>query len=387
MSKRKVCIVTGTRAEWGLLQPIAAELKRRGDVELQIVATNMHLNPLYGMTVNQIERDGFRVDERVAMPADTVDGRSTARAMGVCMQGMADAFSRLEPDLVVILGDRYEMLAVASTATVMRIPIVHLHGGEITLGAMDDAIRHAITEMAALHLVSTDDHRRRVVQLGQQPDRVITTGAIGVYQTLNVPRMPLSEIRDSLGFDVDAQTLLVTYHPATMDPRPAEELFGQLLEALDRLPDCRVIFTYPNNDPQGQGLIRQLQAWVERNSSRAMAIPSLGQRRYLSILPYIGAVVGNSSSGIIEVPSAGIPTVNIGIRQLGRTQAASVVNCDDNAGDIERSIRLALSPEFRRKAATAVNPYYRPDSLSLIVGAIADTPLESLRNKTFYDIQ
>ena len=387
MVKRRVCILTGTRAEWGLLSPIAAALKAREDVELQIVATNMHLDPRYGHTVDQIEAAGLRVNERVKMATDNPTGAAAARAMGQCISGMADALERLQPDLAVILGDRYEMLAAASACTVMRIPIAHLHGGELTIGAMDDAIRHAITKMAALHLTSTETHRQRVIQMGEQPDMVINTGAIGVYNTLNIPRVSREELESDLGIEVDNRTLLVTYHPATMDQRPATDLFDNLLEAIDRHPDSKVIFTYPNNDPSGAGLIEMIERYAAANPQRVRAVASLGARRYLSLLPLIGAAVGNSSSGLIEVPSAGIPTVNIGIRQQGRTSAPSVIDCGDTADEISAAIDRALSGEMRTIASRRENPYYQPDTLKLIVEAIAETPTERLRNKQFFDIK
>lgn len=383
--KRRICIITGTRAEWGLLSPIARELQQRPGVELQIVATNMHLDPLYGHTVDAIEADGFTVDERVPMPSAADTPALTVKAMSVCMAGMADAFTRLSPDLAVILGDRTEMMATAIAAQVMRIPIAHLHGGEISEGAIDDSIRHAITKLASLHLTSTESHRRRVIQMGEDPARVINTGAIGVYNAMNVPRASLAELTEAIGFEPDSRTLLLTYHPATLDDADTSERFGALLRALDAFPDSRVIATYPNNDARGRVIIDMLHAWADERSGRVSVIPSLGMRRYLSVLPLIGAVVGNSSSGIIEVPSAGIPTVDIGMRQQGRTAADSVIHCGDSTEEIRAAIAVALDPQTRARAAATVNPYYRPDTLRLIADALCLTPLEQLRHKKFYD--
>lgn len=384
--RRKVCIVTGTRAEWGLLSGIARSLVSRDDVELQVVATNMHLDERYGMTVKEIVADGFEVSARVPMPLSGDSAADRVRAMGECMTGFADVFERLSPDVVVILGDRYEMLAVASAATVMCIPIVHIAGGEITEGAVDDSIRHAITKMSSLHLTATEEYRQRVIAMGEDPQRVINTGAIGVYNAMNEPVMTRRELEESTGFNVDADTLLVTYHPATLDPAPVETRFGALLEALDRFPYNRVIITYPNNDARGAVIISMIERYAATHAVRVKAIPSLGKRRYLSALRYVGAVVGNSSSGIVEVPSAGIPTVDIGIRQMGRLAAGSVIHCGDSADEIASAISKALSEEWRRVAASVDNPYFRHDTLKLITNAIAETPIATLRHKKFYDI-
>ena len=383
---RKICIVTGTRAEWGLLSPIARELLSCPDVKLQIVATNMHLDPRYGMTVNEITADGFTVDERVPIQPLGDSEADRARAMSLCGLGMVDAFQRLEPDMIVILGDRYEMLAVASVATVMRIPVVHIAGGEITQGAIDDAIRHAITKMAALHLTSTDEYRNRVISMGENPSRVITTGAIGVYNAMNEKLMPLKELEESLGFEIGDNTLLVTMHPATMDPTDTRVHIEQLLKALDSAArDCRILFTYPNNDARGAIIIDMINEYAARQPERVHVVPSLGKVRYLSALQFVRAVIGNSSSGIVEVPSMKIPTVDIGNRQAGRLAADSVIHCAANSSEISRALALALSERWQEKSKATVNPYFRNDTLRRIVKAITTTPLESLRNKQFYD--
>lgn len=380
---RRICIITGTRAEWGLLQPVAAALRDRADTELQIVATNMHLDPLYGNTVDRIIEAGFTVDERVPMPAAAGDEAATVRAIAACMSGMADAFTRLRPDLAVILGDRTEMLATATAAHVMRIPIAHLHGGEISEGAIDDSLRHAITKLASLHLTSTEEHRRRVIQLGEDPQMVINAGAIGVWNAMHQPQAPLEELTATLGFVPDRRTLLVTYHPATLDDGDTAGRCRALLEALDAFPDSKVIITYPNNDARGRVIIDLIEEYGRCNPGRVKVIASLGMRRYLSVLRHIGAVVGNSSSGIIEVPSAGIPTVDVGIRQRGRCAAASVIHCGDSSEEICRAIAEALD---RGPGKEAPNPYCRPDTLRLITEALTATPLERLRHKKFHDL-
>ena len=386
--KRKVCIATGTRAEWGLLSGIARELASRDDIELQLLVTNMHLSDRYGHTVDEIIADGFKVDAEVPMLNDNDDdsAAATVRSMSRCMAGTADALSRLSPDLLVVLGDRYEMLTVASSALIFRIPIVHIAGGEISEGAYDDSIRHAITKMASLHLTATEENRNRVIQMGEEPQRVINTGAIGVYNIIHEPVMSREELEESIGMTVDRNTLLVTYHPATLDPTPVNQQCAALLEALDRFPDNNVIITYPNSDTAGQVIIDMIERYAATRQHRVKVVPSLGKRRYLSALHYAGAVVGNSSSGIVEVPSMHIPTVDIGIRQRGRLAASSVRHYSCTPDDIARGIAYSLSEEGRNEAAVAENPYAKPDTLRLIVDAIANTPLSELSGKKFHDI-
>lgn len=383
--KRKICITTGTRADWGLLSGIARGLAERPDTELQIVATNMHLEEMYGHTIDEIKADGFTVSREVPMHAASDSPADTVRAMSRCMAGMADAFEELQPDILVILGDRYEMLAVASAATVMRIPIAHIAGGEISEGAIDDSIRHAITKLSALHLTATEPYRQRVIRMGEDPRLVINTGAIGVYNAINEPRMSREALSRSTGIEVTPDTLLVTYHPATLDDADTASRCDALFEALSRFPDNPMIITYPNNDANGRIIIDRIEQFVSARPGTAVAIPSLGKRRYLSALACVGAVVGNSSSGIVEVPSFGIPTVDIGIRQRGRIASESVIHCGDSADEIAGAIARALGTEMREKARKAENPYFRPDTLRTIVTAISETPVELLNHKKFHD--
>lgn len=386
MDKRKICIVTGSRAEWGLLSPIAQRLRQRPDVELQVVATNMHLIQRFGHTVDVIRAEGFDVAAEVALDAASDAVADVAAATGRCMQGMAEAFDRLRPDLIVVLGDRYELLAVTAAATIMRIPIVHLHGGEVSEGAIDDSIRHAVTKLSALHLTSAQQHSRRVRQLGENPEMIHTVGAVGVSNALAVEPLPKTEIERFLGVKLDRKSLMVTYHPVTASDSSPAALFGNLLAALDSFPDSTVVFSYPNNDARGAAIIDLIDAYVAANPRRAVAFPSLGMKRYLSVLHYVGAAVGNSSSGLIEVPSMHIPTVNIGLRQQGRLAAESVINCGDSEADIRQAVAFALSPECQERALHVENPYYRPDTVAECARLIAETPLESLRSKRFFDL-
>ena len=383
---RRVCIVTGTRAEWGLLSGIARQLNMCSDIDLQIIATNMHLSDRHGHTIDEIIQEGFKVSAQVPMLDDANSDCDTVRSMAKCMHGMAEAFDNLRPHIVVLLGDRFEMLAVATAATIMRIPIVHLHGGEISEGAIDDSMRHAITKLSALHLTSTEEYRQRVIQMGENPERVINTGAIGVYNVMNVATMTLEQLRESLDFEIDHNTLLVTLHPATLDTTPIRTRCQALLNALDSFPNNKLLITYPNNDPDGMIIIEMIEQYARLHPTRVKLIPSLGLTRYMSALKYVAAVVGNSSSGIIEVPSMGIPTVNIGCRQKGRIAATSVIDCEPDTDSIVQAITKALSDDFKAQAQKTVNPYYRPDTLQLIVKAIATTPIETLHTKHFHDI-
>ncbi len=384
---RKIAIVTSTRADWGLLSPLAKALSDLPEVKVDIIATNMHLDPRRGNTVNEIIADGFAIAERVPMSFADDSPESAVKAMAQCMGGMADALSRIAPDILILLGDRYEMLAVASAATVMRIPIVHIAGGEISEGAIDDNIRHAITKLSALHLTATEPYRQRVIAMGEEPERVFNTGAIGVYNIMSVDLMNQTELEESIGFRFDSPTLLITLHPATADDAPVEKTPEALFEALDRMPDVKAIITYPNNDSRGEKIIELIDRYAAANPERIKVIPSLGRIRYLSALQFVDAVAGNSSSGIVEVPSMKIPTINIGPRQNGRLAADSVINCGESADDITEAIKKALSAECKEKARMTVNPYYKPDTLKLMTDAIMSVSPESLRNKHFHDIR
>lgn len=380
---KKIAIATGTRADWGLLSPLARALAAREDCQVTVIATNMHLDPRFGNTISEVIADGFPEPVRVPMVESTDSPLGTVRAMAECMTGMAEALEGIGPDMLIILGDRFEMLATATAALMLHIPIVHIAGGEISEGAVDDSIRHAITKMASLHLTATEPYRRRVIAMGEAPERVVNTGAIGVYNILHEPLMPREALEESIGFSLPEGSLLVTYHPATLDEGDVAGRCGALLEALDRFPASHLLITYPNNDSRGRVIIDIIEDYARKNPERVRVIPSLGKLRYLSALRCVSAVVGNSSSGIVEVPSMGIPTVDIGIRQRGRLCSESVIHCGDSAGEIEAAIRLALSPEGKR-LAQAPNPYAKPDTLALMVEAILSTPLSTA--KKFYDI-
>ena len=383
--RRKICIVTSTRADWGLLSSVARELRAYETVELQIIATNMHLDARYGMTVDEIIEDGFKVDERVEMNAGNDSAVETAAATGKCLIGVARALGRLNPDILVILGDRYEMLAVATAATIMRVPIAHIAGGEISEGAFDDNIRHALTKLSALHFTATDAYRNRVISMGENPKYVLNTGALGVYNIIHEPVIPKPELEKFIGIDINSSTLLVTFHPATMDPEPVKERCEALLQALDGFISSHIIFTYPNNDPDGEVIIKMINEYAARYPGRVAVVPSLGRRRYLSALHFVSAVVGNSSSGIVEVPTMRIPTVDIGIRQQGRIAASSVIHCEGEHDQIHQAISFALSPAVKRLALETDNPYAKRDTVTRIVDTLVHIRLDELYSKRFID--
>lgn len=383
---RKICFVTGTRAEYGLLSRLMRLVDDDKDLQLQIIATNMHLMPEYGETYKEIEADGFHIDRKVYMNKPTDDATGIIVSMAEEMRGMNDALAELNPDILVILGDRYEMLVVATVAMLRRVPIAHLHGGEISEGAVDDSIRHSITKMSSLHFTSTEEYRRRVIQLGEQPDRVFYVGAIGVENLKRVPLMGKQELEDSLDFTFNEETILVTYHPVTLGNRSSKDEIEDLLSALDAFPQLKVLFTMPNSD-QGGDIIRQtIDTYCLKHSNHCKCYSSLGLKRYLSALQYVVAVVGNSSSGILEVPSAHIPTLNIGDRQKGRVHGNTVHDCASDEESIIQGLTKVLSLQFREIAYNGINPYEKENTAESVFNVISTCPLDLLKQKSFYNL-
>ena len=383
---KKICVITGTRAEYGLLSKLMKRIDDCPDMQLQIIATNMHLSPEFGLTYREIEADGFHIDKKVEMLLSSDTRNATTKSLGLGIIGFADAFEDLAPDMIVILGDRYEMLGAASAALLYGIPIAHISGGDVTEGAYDDAIRHSISKMSHLHFTSAEEYRQRVIQLGEQPDRVFNFGAIGLDNMRQIQFLDRQSLEQSIGFEIGEDCILVTYHPVTMERNSAETQFGALLEAIDRV-GCRVIFTKPNSDSDGRIIIKMIDEYVAANSDKAACYTSLGYVRYLSALQFVKAAVGNSSSGILEVPSFGIPTVNIGDRQKGRLRADSVIDCNTDVDSIEKSIRGALSQEWQTIARNATNPYEQPDTVARIFDVLQQCDLSQMKQKRFYDIR
>ncbi len=382
---RKVAVFTGTRAEYGLLYWLMKDIQSDEELQLQLLVSGMHLSPEFGNTWQQIEQDGFSIDEKIEILLSSDSPVGIAKSMGLGILGFADALSRLKPDVLVILGDRFEALAAAQTAMILRIPVFHLHGGEITEGAYDDAIRHAITKLSYLHGTSTEEYKHRVVQLGENPTRVANVGAIGLDHLKRGKFMTVEELSASLNFSLKKPYVLVTYHPVTLGDEPAEASFTALLDALDRFPELQVILTYPNADDGGRKIIPLLEAYAAKLPERVKAIPSLGQVRYLSAVKYASAVVGNSSSGIIEVPAFDVPTVNIGVRQKGRIAAQSVLNCDATTESITAALTCAISRSYVREGEQISNPYGQGNTSAKIIEMIKS--MNFVPSKTFYDIK
>ena len=378
---RKICVVTGTRAEYGLLSRLMKLIKDSDQTELQIIATNMHLSPKYGKTYQEIEKDGFVIDKKIPiLNEEKDDANATIKSMAKALSGFADAYDELKPDLVVVLGDRYEILAAATAALIECIPIAHIHGGEITEGAYDDAIRHSITKMSHLHFTSTEEYRRRVIE------RVFYVGALGVENITSIPLMAKEEVEESIGFMIDRNTILVTYHPVTLSRVDVKTLIKDFLSALQERTNLRIVFTMPNSDNGGSIISKEIEQFVARNNDRAICFKSLGIKRYLSLMKQVSAVVGNSSSGILEAPSFRIPTLNIGDRQTGRVAAESVYNCAPDKVSILTGLDFIFSDAFKEKAAQAVNPYDKSGTAEAIFNVIKSYPLNQLEHKHFFDI-
>lgn len=383
--KRRIAVFTGTRAEYGLLHYLMKEIQGSNKLDLQIIVSGMHLSPEFGETWREVEADGFRVDAKVEMLLSSNTPVGVVKSMGLGAIGFADALDRLRPDLLVVLGDRFEALAVVQAALILRIPVAHLHGGEITEGAYDDAIRHAITKMASLHFTATEAYRKRVIQMGEAPETVFNVGAVGLDHLLRNAPMSLSELSASLGFDLRQPYFLVTYHPVTLSGEDPEKSCRAMFAAIDSFPEHCVILTYPNADNGGRTIIPIVEEYAHRQPERVLAIPSLGFRRYHGALARAAAVIGNSSSGIIEAPSFGVPTVNIGDRQCGRLAADSVLHCPPNAAAIERAIATAISPEFAKVCRGVTNPYGQGGAAPQIVRILESHP--GPFRKHFHDME
>lgn len=385
MTSKKVAVFTGTRAEYGLLFWLLKDIQADTELDLQLLVSGMHLSPEFGETFQQIEQDGFNIDEKIEILLSSNSAVGTAKSMGLGVLGFADALARLQPDVLIILGDRFEALAVAQSAMIMRIPIIHLHGGEITEGAYDDAIRHAITKFSYLHGTSTEEYRRRVIQLGEAPERVKNVGAIGLDHLHRGDFMSVEALAQSLNFPLEKPFFLVTYHPVTLAEEAPETSFQCLLDALDAYPDHQVILTYPNADDGGRRIIPILEQYAHDNAQRVLAIPSLGQVRYLSAIKHSSAVIGNSSSGIIEVPAFDVPTVNIGVRQKGRLAAKSVINCEVNKIAISSAIETAITRNYKGIDEVIYNPYGQGDTSTQIIEMVKSLNFQP--TKTFFDMR
>jgi GDP/UDP-N,N'-diacetylbacillosamine 2-epimerase (hydrolysing) len=384
---RKICVITGTRAEYGLLYWVMQGIKDDAELTLQIIATGMHLSPEFGLTYREIENDGFRIDRKVEMLTSSDTPVGIAKSMGMGMIGFADALNDLKPDLIVVLGDRFEIFAAVSAALVARIPVAHLHGGESTEGAFDEALRHSITKMSHLHFVAAEEYRQRVIQLGEQPERVFLVGGLGIDNIKRLKLLDRAELEASLDFKLGSKNLLITFHPVTLENQSSNQQMSELLNALEQLgDDTHLIFTMPNADNGGRELIEMVEKFVATHAN-ARAYTSLGQLRFLSCGKLVDGVIGNSSSGLAEAPSLQTGTVNIGDRQRGRLKAKSVIDCAPQSQAIFDAIEKLYSTPFRQILSSVVNPYGNGGASKKIVQALRSQDLTDILKKSFYNLK
>ena len=382
---RKICVITGSRAEYGLLRWVMQGIKDDPALKLQVLATGMHLSREFGLTYREIEKDGFRIDRKVKMLTGSDTPVGIAKSMGKGLIGFADALHELKPDLIVVLGDRFEILSAVATALVARIPVAHLHGGELTEGAFDEAIRHSITKMSHLHFVATEEYRRRVIQLGEQPQRVFTVGGLGIDNILRLKLFKREELEVVLNFKLGKKSLLITFHPVTLENDAGVKQMGEVLKALRKIKKTQLIFTLPNADTKSRKLIKMVKQFVAQHPN-ARAYPSLGQLRYLSCIAQVDGVVGNSSSGLAEVPSFRKGTINIGDRQQGRLQASSVISCQATRSSIANAIKRLYSRDFQARLSQVRNPYGTGGASNRVVKFLKHCSLNGISKKSFYDL-
>ncbi|MDD2714816.1 MAG: UDP-N-acetylglucosamine 2-epimerase [Candidatus Wallbacteria bacterium] len=385
--KRKICIITDSRAEYGILKPLVKEIACDNELQLQLVVTGAHLSPEFGLTYKAIEEDGFKIDEKIesTLSSDTPVG--ITKSMALTLMGCGEVFFRLAPDVIVILGDRYEMVTAAMAAQVLRIPIAHLYGGETTVGAVDEAFRHAITKMSCLHFVSTDQYRKRVIQLGEDPARVYNVGAMGIDNIKTLKLLSREELQNDLGVRFLKKNIIVTFHPVTLENNTTQQQFYNLVSVLEKLDDTAIVFTKTNTDTHGRVINTMIDEFVSRHKDRAWSFLSLGQLRYLSMLKHVDAVVGNSSSGIVEAPSFKIGTINIGDRQKGRLRADSIIDCEPTVCSIQASVERLYTDDFKKKLGMTVNLHGDGNAAKAICRILKEAKLDGIIKKHFFDVE
>lgn len=384
--KRKICVVTGSRAEYGLLKPLIEEIKSDADLKLQLIATGMHLAPEFGLTYQEIEKDGFAIDEKIEILLGSDTPLSISTSMGLAMISFSEVYGRLAPDLIVVLGDRFELLSVVASALINRVPVAHIAGGEVTEGAFDDSIRHSITKMSHFHFTATEEYRKRVIQLGENPQQVFNVGSLGIDNIKRLKLSPKKVLEKELRFRFNRRNLLVTFHPVTLENNTSRWQFQNLLSALNELRDTNIIFTKANADTFGRIINKMIDEYVSKNSHRAIACASMGQLKYLSTMQFVNAVVGNSSSGITEAPSFKIGTINIGDRQKGRIKTESIIDCKSANQDIKNAIKILYSEKFQRNLRKVVNPYGDGKTSKRIKAILKRCNITNILKKSFFDI-
>lgn len=382
---RKICVVTGTRAEYGLLYWLMKEIEKDNALELQLIVTGMHLSPEFGLTYKEIEKE-FKINKKIEMLLSSDTAIGISKSMGLAQISFAEAYDELKPDILVVLGDRYEIFSAVSSAMIANTPIAHLHGGETTEGAFDESIRHSITKMSHLHFTATDIYRDRVIQLGEQPTRVFNVGGLGIDNIKKLKLLSKDEFEKSIDFKLNKKNILITFHPVTLESSTAKEQFQVLLDVVDELEETNIIFTKANSDTDGRIINSMIDEYVAQNVHKSVGFTSLGQLRYLSALQYVDAIVGNSSSGLAEAPSFKIGTINIGDRQKGRIMADSVIDCGSDKNSIKHGFEKLYSNEFQEHLQTVTNPYGNGGASLEIKNILKNVDLENILKKTFYDL-
>jgi GDP/UDP-N,N'-diacetylbacillosamine 2-epimerase (hydrolysing) len=386
MNKRKICIVTGSRAEYGLLYWLIKEVKADKDLELQLIVTGMHLSSEFGLTYKEIKKE-FKIDKKIdiSLSSDTCSG--IIRSMGVAQTSFSKAYNELKPDIIVVLGDRYEIFSAVSSAMISKIPIAHLHGGEATEGLIDEAIRHCITKMSHLHFTAAEKYSKRVMQLGEKPNRVFNVGGAGIENIKRLKLLSKVELEKLINFKLNIKNILVTFHPVTLENKTSKKQFQELLDSIDELENTNIIFTKANSDADGKIINQMIDQYVKKNLDRSMGAASLGQLNYLSVLKYVDFMIGNSSSGLLEAPSFKIGTINIGDRQNGRIKSESVVDCLPNKKSIKKAIKMIYSNKFQNLLKNVKNPYDNGCASKKIVKVLKTVKLDNILKKTFFDIK
>ncbi len=386
MRKRKVCIVTGSRAEYGLLYWLIKEVEADKNLKLQLIATGMHLSSEFGLTYKEIEKD-FKIDKKIDMHLSSDTSIGISKSMSIAQTSFAKAYIELKPDIVVVLGDRYEIFSAVSSAMISRIPIAHLHGGEATEGSIDEAIRHCITKMSHLHFTATEEYSKRVMQLGEDSKRVFNVGGAGIENIKRLKLLTKVKFEKSINFKLKKKNVLVTFHPVTLEIKTSKKYFQELLNSIDELEDTNIIFTKANSDADGKIINQMIDKYISKNLDKSIGVASLGQLNYLSALQYVDFVIGNSSSGLLEVPSFRIGTINIGDRQNGRIKADSVVDCLPNKKSIKKAIKIVYSKKFQKFLKDVKNPYGDECASKKIIKVLKSVKLENILKKTFFDIK
>jgi len=386
MKIRKICIVTGTRADYGLLHRLMNAVNGDKKLQLQIIATGMHLSPEFGLTQNEIKRDGFKINKNVEMLLSSDTSSSISKSTGLGLIGFSDAFNDLKPDIVVLLGDRYEIFSASIAATFAKIPIAHIHGGETSEGAYDEAIRHSISKMAWWHFVSTEYYKKRVIQLGEDPSRVFNVGSLGVDAIKNLKLVSKKKLIDNTGIKLGKKNLLLTYHPVTLENNTSKKQFEQLLHVLNDFKEINIIFTMPNADSDSRVIKKMIDNYVLNHQKRSIAFSSMGHLNYLSTMQLVDGVIGNSSSGLMEAPTFKIGTINIGDRQKGRIKSKSIIDCEPNKKSIKNAINKLYSEKFQLILSTVKNPYEGINSVNKIIKILKSDLLPKELKKEFYDL-